>query len=331
MARVDPLAAGCAGFLADRGLGPGTPVVVAVSGGCDSVVLLDLLARHGLLVNVAHLDHRLRGEESAADAAFVAAMAGVRGFPCLAESADVAAVAAATGESLESAARRLRRAFFARAARAFGTSLLALGHTADDQAETVLWNLCRGSGLDGAAAMAADSWQEIDGSRVRLLRPLLAFRRSAVQAHARAAGLAWREDASNRSDAFTRNRIRSLALPALARACGRDPVAALARFAETARREGGFMAEAAAAVWPLVRGAGGEILLGPFRAQAPAIRQRLLAMWLAESGLPVASVELAALDRIALAAGRPARRQLPRGWSVRRRAGCLLLEAPAPD
>jgi tRNA(Ile)-lysidine synthase len=192
-----------------RGSAPG-PGAVAVSGGADSVALLRALAdepaTQGLIV--AHLNHRLRGSESDADAAFVAALC--PHLPHRTEAIDVAA--AAEGENLEDTARRVRYDFLARVAREAGAGAgwVATAHTLDDQAETVLHRLIRGTGLRGLRGIAA-SRELVPG--VRLLRPMLTVSRAKVIAYLRAIGQPWREDATNRDPAFTRNRIRHELLP----------------------------------------------------------------------------------------------------------------------
>jgi tRNA(Ile)-lysidine synthase len=192
-----------------RGDAPG-PGVVAVSGGADSVALLCALAADpppaGLVV--AHLNHQLRGPAGDADAAFVTTL-----FPDLPHRVETADVrAAAAGGNLEAAAREVRYAFLARVAAATGAGWVATGHTADDQAETVLHRLIRGTGLRGLRGIAVA--REL-AQGVRLVRPLLTVSRDAVIAYLRAAGQPWREDETNRDPAFTRNRIRHELLPLL--------------------------------------------------------------------------------------------------------------------
>jgi tRNA(Ile)-lysidine synthase len=182
------------------------PGVVAVSGGADSVALLHALAPDR--PTVAHLNHRLRGADSDADAAFVATL-----YPSLRhpiEAIDVAAVAA--GDNLEGTARRVRYDFLARVAREVGATWVATGHTLDDQAETVLHRLLRGTGLRGLRGIAAVR-ELVPG--ILLVRPMLRVSRADVIAHLTAGGHAWREDATNRDPAFTRNRIRHELLPLL--------------------------------------------------------------------------------------------------------------------
>lgn len=204
------------------------PGVVAVSGGADSVALLRALADDPPVSDliIAHLNHRLRGAESDADAAFVAGL--FPNLPHRTESIDVAA--AARGDNLEDTARRVRYDFLARVAHEAGAAWVATAHTLDDQAETVLHRLIRGTGLRGLRGIA--ECRELTPG-VRLLRPILTLSRADVIAYLRALGQAWREDATNRDPAFTRNRIRHELLPVL-RTFSPEIAEALARTAAQA-------------------------------------------------------------------------------------------------
>jgi tRNA(Ile)-lysidine synthase len=188
-------------------------VLVAVSGGGDSVALLHLLhrfaARRSIDLTVAHLDHALR-RGSSADRAFVVRLAESLGHPATAERRDVRA-ARRKGESPEEAARRVRREFLVETARACGASLIATGHTLDDQAETILMRLARGAGPSALAAMAP-------AGPGPFVRPLLGIERADLRAWLRRRRLRFREDPSNASLAFDRNRVRHLVVPALAKA-----------------------------------------------------------------------------------------------------------------
>ncbi len=189
-----------------RRAGVSGPGVVAVSGGADSGALLHALAADR--PTVAHLNHRLRGADSDADAAFVASLH--PSLPHSIEAIDVAAVAA--GDNLEGTARRVRYDFLARVARQVGATWVATAHTLDDQAETVLHRLLRGTGLRGLRGIAAVR-ELVPG--ILLVRPMLRVSRADVIAYLTAAGHPWREDATNRDLAFTRNRIRHDLLPLL--------------------------------------------------------------------------------------------------------------------
>ena len=190
----------------------GSRVLVACSGGPDSLALLHVLAElaksSGWTLAVAHLDHGMRGARGAADARFVAAEATRLGLEARIERADARAWMRTHQVAGEAGLRRLRHAFLARAARQLECDAIALGHTADDQAETVLLRLIRGTGLAGLAAMRP--------RRGRVLRPLLAASRADVVAYLKDRRLTPRVDETNRDPNFRRNVIRRDILPRLA-------------------------------------------------------------------------------------------------------------------
>jgi tRNA(Ile)-lysidine synthase len=204
------------------------PGVAAVSGGADSVALLRGLIAAGVgPVTVAHFNHLLRGAEADADEAFVRDLAARLGLECRTGSADVASAAA--GDNLEATARRLRYDWLARVAADVGAGWVATGHTADDQAETVLHRLIRGTGVRGLRGIAA---RRAVGS-VEIVRPLLTVTRADVLAYLTDRGQPFRDDATNADPTFTRNRIRHELLPLL-RTFNPVVAAALARLAEQA-------------------------------------------------------------------------------------------------
>lgn len=190
---------------------PGARVLVGVSGGADSVALahvLDALSRRleASLV-LAHLNHGLR-EEAEDDARFCRELAAGLGRDLVEGRVDVAAEARRSGRSLEHAGREVRYGFFAEQAERLGCERVAVGHTLDDQAETLLLRLLRGAGTRGLAAVHP----VVDG---RVVRPLIGVRRLEVEAFLSARGLSFREDVTNRDPRFTRNRLRHEALPRL--------------------------------------------------------------------------------------------------------------------
>ena len=187
----------------------GSRVICAVSGGADSVCLLHLLLTwgrdRGLDITAAHFNHQLRGAESDRDQTFVQDLCRRLGVACVIGSGDVAGRRAAAGESMEEAARVLRYAFLRQAAG--DTALIATAHTADDNLETLLINLLRGTSLPG-----------LTGIPVRVgnvIRPLLNATRNEVLAYLRENGLPHVEDSSNASDAYLRNRLRHQVVPLL--------------------------------------------------------------------------------------------------------------------
>lgn len=191
-------------------IAPGDMVVVAVSGGADSLCLLHVL--HALApalrcrLHVAHLDHALRAG-SDGDAAFVNQHAANLGLACTVERRDVAALARRRRASLETAARLARYDFLRGVAAATGAAAVATGHTRDDQAETLLLHLIRGSGLNGLAGMRP--------LRDGIIRPLLEVSHAEAIVYCAALGLTPRDDESNRATAHTRNRLRLEVLPLL--------------------------------------------------------------------------------------------------------------------
>jgi tRNA(Ile)-lysidine synthase len=189
---------------------PGQHAGVAVSGGADSVcllhVLLELAPQWDLRLSVLHLNHGLRGEESRQDERFVRELAARLGLTATVRAVDVAA----SSDNLEQAAREARLAFFRQQLAGGNIARIAVGHTRNDQAETVLFRFLRGSGGAGLAAIRPVT---ADG----IVRPLLGVGRAEVEQYLRERGIAWREDSSNASLQFARNRIRHQLLPQLAR------------------------------------------------------------------------------------------------------------------
>jgi tRNA(Ile)-lysidine synthase len=197
----------------------GEKLLVAVSGGPDSVCLLyilrELRKELDLDLHIAHLDHRLRGQDSTADAAYVAGLARRLGIPATIESRDVKAYRKEKRLSLEEAAREVRYSFLAQVAKAIGTSRVAVGHTADDHIETVLMHLLRGSGTRGLRGLLPVSrWTSTAGS-LTIVRPLLVLGRKETAAYCRRLRLRPRTDISNQSPDLLRNRVRRYLLPAL--------------------------------------------------------------------------------------------------------------------
>lgn len=317
----------------------GATLVVAVSGGADSLCLLGaLLALReskrllapGRLV-VAHLDHELRGEAGAADARFVAAFAAERGLECVAERADVRSLARAEHRSIEDAARRARYAFLRRVARDTGAARICTGHTRDDQAETLVMHWLRGSGLAGLAGMAPQS--------ADLARPLLDLARADTVAYCAARGWQPREDATNADTAYLRNRIRHELLPALEQynPSLRDTLIRNAAFIAEDER---YLEELTDAAWAdsVVRAdaESGMITLSlPALAQLPsALRRRVLRRVetaLLKDASRLEARHILAIERLVTSGASGDRLTLPGGLLVRREYAVLICERHVPN
>jgi len=201
-----------------RLIAPGQKILVAVSGGVDSMVLLCALnllsGKNGWQISVAHFNHQLRGRSSDADEKLVRKTAVAMNLPFVGERADVKTFAKKSKLSIEMAARKLRHEFFTRVARDRKISTIALAHHADDQVELFFLRLLRGAGGEGLAGMKWYSPSPAD-KKIMLVRPLLDVRKIELLQFARQNNIAFREDATNDSPDFLRNRIRNELLPLL--------------------------------------------------------------------------------------------------------------------
>jgi len=295
--------------------------VVGVSGGVDSVVLFDLLRRAGFArLIVAHFHHGLRGREADRDAAFVRKLAADAGVVFAPGRGQARTRATTNKESLEEAARQLRRRFFARVAKKHSAVTVFLAHHANDAAETMLFHLARGTGRRGLGSLRAAA--PLENSTATIVRPLLGFTRDEILDYARARKLAWREDRSNKSRAFTRNRLRRDVLPALAKAVGHDPVPGMARAAEILASEEEWLESLVAS-----EAQSAQLDVRSLRHQPVAHQRRLLRAWLAartKSAIDFKTVEAA--RTLALDYDTPSKLNLPRAHHLRRRAGKIFVE-----
>ncbi|MEX0761090.1 MAG: tRNA lysidine(34) synthetase TilS [Dehalococcoidia bacterium] len=225
--------------LQNAGVDFNSPLLVAFSGGPDSTALLlaccELRSNSDLVIHAGHLNHRLRGAESDKDADFVVQTCEALDVPCHMDAADMAAIARERGMSLEAAAREARYDFLARTAAEIGAQAVVTGHTLDDQAETVLLHVARGSGLRGLAGMRPVMERPATAlaPAVRVVRPLLKIRRTETVGFCELNGVTPRVDASNEDVQFSRNRIRHQVLPALEEV-NLGVVESVARLAENA-------------------------------------------------------------------------------------------------
>jgi len=262
-------------------LSPGETVVVAVSGGPDSLCLLHLLRRlgeeYGLTLHVAHLHHGLRGPDADADAEFVRAIAAGWGLACSIERLDVPALAHREGLAFEEAARQARYAFLGRVARRLSARTIAVGHNADDQSETVLMHWLRGSGLAGLRGMLprtpltdyrllGDTVGGLGSPALYLVRPLLEVPRAEIEAYCERHDLEPRFDRSNLDTTYFRNWLRHTVLPLLAQ---HNP-----NIAEVIRRSARVIGDDYALLRDLLAEAWPRVVLTEPATQAPGVEDR---------------------------------------------------------
>jgi tRNA(Ile)-lysidine synthase len=255
---------------------PGTRVVAAVSGGADSVALAWLLRELSeagalRLVAIAHLDHSLRGAESARDAAFCRDLAAELAVAFEVEAADVARLAREHRQSIEEAGREARYAFFERVRARASAGAVSTGHTRDDQAETVLMRIFRGAGTKGLSG--------IPPRRGAIARPLIDLRRSELVAWLEGHGRRWVEDSTNADHALTRNWVRHALLPQITARFGDGVIDVLARGADLARADDSVLSEIAREVAPGIQQSVGdaiELNVPALCVQPLAIRQRVV-------------------------------------------------------
>ena len=254
---------------------------VAVSGGADSVALLHVLHRLSVprrwSLRVLHFDHLLRGPESDADRQFVEELSASLGLECCVGSADVRDVA--RGANLEQTARQLRYQFFADIRVQQKLDAVATGHTASDQAETVLMRLFQGASPDSLSGIRAVNlgW---------VMRPFLDLTRDQVRDWLRSEGLKWREDSSNQDNCYDRNRLRNEVLPLLRNQWNPKLEAALSRLAELAARDEEFWIAQVEANWPQVAAShrlGIVLDVEKLRLEHPALQTRVLKRACAEA------------------------------------------------
>jgi tRNA(Ile)-lysidine synthase len=201
-------------FVKKRGLiRTGQHVIAAVSGGIDSMVLLDLLAKHKdqlkISISVAHVNHMLRGKESKGDEKLVVQAANAYGFPFFVKEVQTKKLAAQEKISIQEAARKLRYEFFDNLKSSLGAQVIATAHTTDDNAETMLFHFFRGSGIEGMSGIPV--------MRGHYVRPLLSTTRKEIVQYAKSNKIKFREDSSNKKENYTRNFIRHTIIPQIER------------------------------------------------------------------------------------------------------------------
>ena len=303
---------------------PDSRYLVGVSGGRDSVALLDQLVRLGYQkLIVCHLNHRLRGRASEADARFVQKLAARHDLLAEIASVDVRRLARTRKLSLETAAREARYGFFARVARRRRCRTIFLGHHADDLVETFLMNLFRGAGTTGLAGMREISARRIDRVELTVVRPLLQVWRRDVEQWVKRRGLKFREDASNKDLAPLRNRVRRQIIPYLERIVGRDVRQNIWRTARIAAEEENFFETLLPAKLSKLT----TLAVEPLRSMNVAVQRRMVHRWLRAGDVSNVGFDLVERVRGLLdVMGGVAKTNLPGDRHARRRAGKIFIE-----
>lgn len=307
-------------------LTPQRKYLIGVSGGADSVALLHLLLEAGIRkLVVCHVDHQLRGPASRGDARFVESLCKRHGLTFESTRLPVKSLSAQHGTSLEATARDLRYAFFSQISRSQRCPRLMLAHHADDQAETLLWNLLRGS--HGSKGMRSEQVMKIQGRPLHVIRPLLCARREELRHWLQERGETWREDATNAQPIATRNRLRHEALPLLCEIARRDVTPALLRQIEAQKDQEALETWALQQVQSL--DPQGRLYVPALQALPDALQNLVLRRYLQDQQIPGISRDL--LDRCRALLTDPTIHSvnLPGGRVLRRKAGRITCP-PAP-
>jgi tRNA(Ile)-lysidine synthase len=303
---------------------PARRYLIGVSGGRDSVALLHLLTHNGYpRLIVCHLDHRLRGRASTADAKFVKALAKKLKLECEIGRTDVGALAKRTKQSIETAGRTARYDFFARVARGRRVRTIFLGHHADDLVETFLLNLFRGAGPAGLGGMRQVAMRKVKEVELTIIRPLLGTTRDEIDAYLNAHRLKYRDDVTNRSLAPLRNRIRHRIIPYIENQLGRKVRGALWRAVMISADE----AELAETLVDPLPANSSELGLKELREQPRALQRRTIHLWLQARG--VTNLDFDTIERVRSLLdpqATTAKTNLPRDRHARRRAGKIFVE-----
>ncbi len=317
-----PLEERVAGYIAKHRLVmPGECLLVAVSGGADSACLLHLMAglreRLDIALHIAHLDHCLRGEEGQADAEYVAGLAKQLGLPVTVDRADVKAYRKEHKLSLEEAAREVRYRFLAKTAAEVGARRIATGHTLNDQVETILMHIVRGTGIKGLTGLRPESRLSINGQTITIIRPLLETSRQETADYCHGHNIVPRLDSSNLSLSPLRNRIRRQLIPLLA-TYNADITGALTRTAAIASGELDYLEGELSKVRGKIVGRDGDAYTldrAGFLCLHPALQRHLLRSVIEELPGGLKDIEARHIENILSMLGRPSGKtiNLPQG------------------
>jgi len=305
-----------------RSFPPDARYLIGVSGGRDSIVLLHWLVGLGYeRLIVCHLNHRLRGRSSDADAQFVKKLANKYHADFELGAANVRALAKGKKMSIETAARDARYAFFAKAAKRRRSHTIFLAHHADDLVETFLFNLIRGAGLTGLSAIRDVATRRINDVELTIMRPLLSIWRKEIDSYVRKHRLKFREDATNKNLVSLRNRIRNRVIPYLEKALGRNIRQNIWRTAIIAADEEKWIDS------ELADSTDAGLSLVKLRTLPIALQRRALLKWLRAQN--ISDVGFDAIERVRSLAdhdARIAKVNLSKNRHARRRAGTIFIE-----
>ncbi|MCX6978916.1 MAG: tRNA lysidine(34) synthetase TilS [Verrucomicrobia bacterium] len=301
---------------------PELPCLVGVSGGPDSVALLHLLLKAGYQnLTVCHFDHSLRSD-SHDDAQFVADLAENLRLPCVSTRQDVATLATQSAQSIETAARHARYQFFAEVAHSRNCPRLFLAHHADDQAETILFHLFRGSGSTGLAGIRRLAERSINGLTLQIARPLLHLWKTQILAFLHHQSILFRTDPTNLDLRHSRNRLRHEIIPTIEKLLGREIRQSLWQAAEILRDEDDFLQSQ-----PELQNPPTRLSTSTLRTLPTAIQRRLIHAWLQSQA--TTNIGFQEVEGVRSLLSLPsAKINLPGGIHARRRAKEIFLEWP---
>lgn len=306
---------------------PGDRVLAGVSGGADSVCLLLTLLEYREKVNfdikVVHVEHGIRGEESLQDAAYVEQLCQKLDVEYECVPVDIPAMAATEKLSTEEAGRIARYWIFEQVRESWQASKIAVAHNLNDQAETILWNLARGSGLDGAAG--------IRPVRDYIIRPLLECSRTEIEAYLEQKNITWREDRTNQELDYTRNVIRNCLLPEMTEKLNAGTVQHLAQFGTEMQQTREFLQELVEeACQKMVRIQPGRVQvdLHQMKQEKEFLQERILRFCLKEAGCGLKDMQRKHIQAVRELSEKQSGRQiqLPGGWRARRTFDWLVIE-----
>lgn len=306
---------------------PRERVLAGVSGGADSVcllmVLLELQKEMEFAIKVVHVEHGIRGEESLRDAAYVKKLCEEHGVEYECVSCDIPAMAKREKLSTEEAGRIARYEAFEQIGREWNATKIAVAHNQNDQAETILWNLARGSGLDGAAG--------IRPVRGKIIRPLLECSRSEIEEFLRKKGVTWCEDCTNRELDYTRNIIRNQLLPDMEKQLNTKAIAHLAAFGTEMRRTEEFLQtleEEACREMAVIRPGEARIEVGKFRGEAVLLQERIIRSCLKKAGCGLKDLQREHIEGIRNLADMQSGKKvsLPGKWTAYREFDVLVIQ-----